>query len=223
MKATALFGVAGAGALMIAGAASAQEFTGLSVMDVTNDETAAEGLQTWQVYATFSSEATLLNIFDASNYSWTGEEGFHHATAFGGGLPAQATPFGVEPGNLDQPYDSFVTIGAGTNGDSVGQVSLDPSFDSDAFLNGNSFGENAGWFDGNPGSPIPAGTGTEVLIAQLTIAEGSAFGADLSGTFQTPGEGDAIFFEGASFQIPAPGALALLGFAGLVGSRRRRA
>ena len=220
MKATAFVGIAGA--LLVSSAATAQ-FSGVVVEDITNDDTAAMDLQTWTVSPAFDNpDNTLLNVFNADVQA-EGDGGFYHSTAFGGGLSAQARPFDLDPANVDEPYDSFITINVGTGGDSdlLGDLSLDGDFSSSSFLNeGHIVG---GWFNSNPPNLMgQAGDDGLVQIAQLTIDAGTEAGGDIS-FFYNEGPGTDGVEGSASFVIPTPGALALLGMAGLVGSRRRRA
>ena len=56
-----------------------------------------------------------------------------------------------------------------------------------------------------------------MLLAQFTVAAGEG----VSGTMNLLLR-DGSQLEGLSYATPAPGAVALLGLAGLVGSRRRR-
>jgi hypothetical protein len=86
-------------------------------------------------------------------------------------------------------------------------------------INGTSFiqEDNGGWFDFDPGT---VENGGEILIAQFTIADGAGPVVFTGTVDYTPGgEGD---FVSEAFFIPAPGAAALLGLAGLAGTRRRR-
>ena len=144
------------------------------------------------------------------------------------------TGTGWLPNNLGAPFetealkfaDSFVSIG----GDGGAQMpangtGLDPSFGGN---NAAGPGENAGWYNSDPNSPIGAvvetdvtSTGLGVFIGRFSINDGTI---DMEG-----GTGSATWNQGvgtdgqqAGFVIvPAPGAIALLGLAGLAGRRRR--
>ena len=126
------------------------------------------------------------------------------------------------PGALAQPGDSWVTIGEGeANG---GETQFSPGFlegQADAFgalISGDGFlqADNGGYFDSNPSTSVE---GTSILIAQFTFAEGSTWTYTGTTDFNAGGTDltNAAFFVS---NIPAPGALALLGLAGL--GRRRR-
>ena len=153
------------------------------------------------------------------------------------------TGTGWQPTNLGGPFDnpalrladSFVTIG-GFAQDSIAPeqapgagsgTGLDPNFGgNDAAAPG----ADAGWYNGSPPSlngqvgavPEPDGNliGLGVLIGRFaTVGDSDLIGGNLEVTWNqglgTPG-------EQAGFVItPAPGALALLGLAGLANRRRR--
>ena len=153
------------------------------------------------------------------------------------------TGTGWQPTNLGGPFDtpalrladSFVTIGGFAQNtiapeqapDAGAGTGLDPNF------GGNSAaapGAEAGWYNGSPPSlngqvgavPETDGNliGLGVLVGRFaTIGESDLIGGTLEVTWNqglgTPG-------EQAGFTItPAPGALALLGLAGLANRRRR--
>ena len=131
--------------------------------------------------------------------------------------------------------DSFVTIG-GTGALSTNPlqfagngVSLDPNFGS---ATGAGPEANAGWYNGNPNNAIGqaidlSGVGLTgkagVFIGRFSIQGSDGFsmvGTTGSATFNqglgTPGVQDNF-----AVVVPAPGAIALLGLAGLASRRRR--
>ena len=88
-------------------------------------------------------------------------------------------------------------------------------------VNGSSFiwENNGGYFDSNPGSgAIDDGSG--ILVAQLTVASGERHHLRWHRFLQRAKAGDLTFASFSVTTVPAPGALALLGLAGL--GRRRR-
>jgi hypothetical protein len=150
--------------------------------------------------------------------------------------------------NGTNEFGTFCTIGVDFAGDGSGppttpdQTSLSPGFP--AFINGASItNSNMGWFTAGPveqGRAGYAGDGDtavadydgdgdveyRVLLAQLSVNAGE----NARGTINVAGVNDTGLAGGTSFlvaqqtfnSIPSPGALALLGLAGLVSSRRRR-
>jgi uncharacterized protein (TIGR03382 family) len=126
------------------------------------------------------------------------------------------------PGPLALPGDSWVTIGEGNaNGQ---ETQFSPGFlagqadGSGAFISGDGFiqEDNGGYFDSDPGSAV---VGTSILVAQFSFAEGTTW--TYTGTTDYNVGGSVLANEAFSVSnIPTPGALALLGLAGL--GRRRR-
>ena len=175
-----------------------------------------------------SDDATdaLLNVYNW-NSSQTGNTYFQSFTGTGW-IP---TNLG---GHFDtdalQQADSFVTIGGfdystGNPLQSPGSgagVGVDPSF------GGNNAGEpgaDAGWYNSSPPSLIgrPGDTvlGLGTLIGRFTLAGdfdlvGTTFEVTWNNGLGTPGVQEMFTVE-----VPAPGAMALLGLAGLAGRRRR--
>ena len=88
---------------------------------------------------------------------------------------------------------------------------------------GNDIATNAGWYDATPGTTNVVGTTLKVKLLQIArvAGDGTFFQANMTMGYKAGGTTTALFGFG-SFTIPAPGAVALLGLAGLV-SRRRRA
>ena len=144
-------------------------------------------------------------------------------------------------------WGTYVTIGVsdatqgtgGTPNSPADETSLSPGFPN--FIAGNAIvSGNAAWFTAGPVEQGRAGhwangaffnggsvlNGFGVQLAQLTVNLGEnvrgtlAVGVDLAGGVAG---GQSIPGQTFTSAIPAPGALALLGLAGLVGARRRRA
>ena len=78
------------------------------------------------------------------------------------------------------------------------------------------------------GFSAPAGATHGVILGQFTVASGNTFSGDLGQLSVFIGASNLVIdnTSGALFSftrpLPAPGALALLGLAGLAGTRRRR-
>ena len=227
----------GAGlATLVAGAATA-DITGAYVYEYSVTASDFDGsavtVNIQDLYLSSDNGADVaLNVF---NYSASDTAADSYFQSF--------TGTGWQPTNLGGPFDtpalrladSFVTIGGFAQntiapeqapGAGAG-TGLDPNF------GGNSAaapGAEAGWYNGSPPSlngqvgavPEPDGNliGLGVLVGRFaTVGESDLIGGTLEVTWNqglgTPG-------EQAGFTItPAPGALALLGLAGLANRRRR--
>lgn len=206
-------------ALIGAGLAAAVA-TGASAT-VTSLQTEYNGLiggrHVWSVYAvTSNANNVMLNVIGHTVTAGS-MSGVEHNDFGGGTWNPQLT---ILPDQIAN--DSFVTVtglpGGGTN--------LDPSFGTGA---GAAIPAGAGWFTANPGTDILF-TGGRIKIMQVagstySNAAGGAFytgrltvGYKLNSSSTTP-----LYAENLSYTIgiPAPGALALLGLAGLAGRRRR--
>ena len=205
------------GAIAVSYSKTVAEFDGSSVTVGITD-----------LYMTSDDAAdTLLNVYDF-NLNSSAPASFYQAT----------TGVGWRPTNLGGPFDneavrqadSFVTIGGfGLSAEQApgagGDTGLDPSFggnDADAP------GVNAGWFNSNPPSAQglvgETAVGLGVLIGRFSVL--GSEGPDLIGTELKATWNQGLGSPGSQAQfsvaaIPAPGALALLGLAGLTGRRRR--
>ena len=121
--------------------------------------------------------------------------------------------------------DSFVTMQGTANG---WQTAFDPSF---TYVYGALAGgisppnTNAGWYDSTPGEQNLIGSTYRVRlmqIARIAADDNNLYTANMTLGYAYLGSQVAQFGYG-SFTIgqPAPGAIALVGLAGLVGRRRR--
>ena len=136
----------------------------------------------------------------------------------------QGPPFETE---ALQIADSFISIGGGGSQSAGNGTGLDPNFGG---ANAAGPGANGGWYNSDPTTPIGAvvstsftNTGLGVFIGRFSINGGEL---NMGGGIGAATWNQGIGTEGsqAAFQIvdiPAPGALALLGLAGFAGRRRR--
>jgi len=150
------------------------------------------------------------------------ENGTFYNSAFGNDNAPNSAFFPPFP---ELEFDTFVTIGKKTSdGDTL---IITPGFPIG--ITGSIFTTNAsGWavtpdaVQGNPFDPANSFPGNgQVLIAQFTTANGTEIHGTLLLQFTSNGVGGVQAVVGFT-SIPAPGALALLGAAGMVGLRRRR-
>ncbi len=209
------------GAVALISSAASATFTGITVT-----ETTVGGRTVSSIFANFSvSTDRILNVFDFMNVSGS-MNALHTDTAFGdidtdgdgyadvfGATGAWSQTFNSTAGI---PSDSFVSIGT------PGPVALDPGF-TGPFVSG-SIANLSGWYDSTPGSQNLAGATLKIKIMQLARAVNSAYyTANFTVGYAALGSTTAQFGAGTyTVGTPAPGAVALLGLAGLV-SRRRRA
>lgn len=205
-------------------ASASASFTGFeSVRTIT-----AAGNTQYKLYANFSAgNYVFLNAFSWANTGAALNARHQDAAEDLDGNPSQSWSASVNLlGTAARDNDSWVT--ASGSGTSAGNdASLDPGFNPS---NGNSIPNGAGWFDATPGTAnvIAAGgaSGYRMLLMQI-VRNGND--ADLFATFyvknsfKLAGTTTALFGEGTFTigSVPAPGALALLGLAGMAGRRRR--
>ncbi len=191
-----------------------------------------EDIFVFGVYAVFDNPADrLLGVIGEPNnmlHIWTDSPGGYHQTGaaqLGSDLAPASTFTDIFP---ELFYDSFVTLGLGAGYEGESTTGLTPGwFDavSVGFNNDGTLGPAVeGWFNGNPDNTqgAPDGDG-RVMIAQLSVNDGWT---TINGKSLVIGWNDAAGNTSqtpTNFKIPAPGALALLGLAGLSGARRRRA
>ena len=208
---------ASVGSLILAGAASA-DFQGISYELSTN----ANG-NTVQVFVELEAGDQLNAVYGDGDNALLIEAvgGSFYQNAFGGATSTLINPalFPIFPSLVN---DSWVTIGLS---DSVGNAMLDIGIDWANFEAGGSFStDNGSWFvtpDDIQGEEIDG----RVLIGNFTIVGGSGDEALDFGTFNVSLQGKdvgGVTWNALSVGIPAPGAIALLGVAGLATRRRRK-
>ena len=211
MYALALTGV---GAFAFAGAAQA-DFTGASIVNMGSLN--PNGGTTYQIFANFDSPNDVV-------LAVSGNAGVSALIYDGGELVQnQLIPNSqlgdVPTAGIVGDGDSWVSIGD----PSTQNTAFSPDFlggnGSSSVINGTYFiqDDNGGYFDQNPGSEEGGGS---VLIAQFTMDGDFSY----QGTVDYNDADDGLTSMGFSVTtVPAPGAMALLGLAGLAGTRRRRA
>ncbi len=194
-------------------------------------------LDVYQLFARFNGPTdTVLNAFNLDRTNASGIlNGFYHKDNSTGNSGALSTGFGTwspaltGSATLNRPFDSYLTVGGlptAANG-----TSADPSWGNPLSWGRPDIpsGQQCGWFA--PGGSIAGRVGQAGNTANSVILGQFVIGRDVNaGTFNisigynsgVPGTpvqfADGTFVLGA---IPAPGAIALLGLAGLTGRRRR--
>jgi hypothetical protein len=213
-----------AGTMLAAAVASVASagFTGYSVQRTI---TAGGNIQ-YQVFANWDqSGLVFLNAFNFATQS--GTMNARHQDSFSADGEVGTWQAGAAVSSTDRGEDSWVTA-SGLATSSGWGTALDPGF-----TNGGTVGDinnGAGWYDATPGTPnaIAAGGtqgGYRILLAQI-VRNGNDADAlatfYLKNSYKVAGTTTALFSEGTfTIGVPAPGAMALLGLAGMAGRRRR--
>jgi len=213
MKNTSIFALAaGMGSLVLASSASADVAAELVSMGSNS-----EG-HTYRMYITGLADGDRLDAVYGNESNGLSIAGNFYENAFGGNTSMSINPalIAVFPSLAN---DTWVTIGAT---DMLGGNALnDIGMNWDA---GNYNTTNGSWFvtpDDAQGEAVDG----SVLIGQFTVVGGTGVVADdfSSAIVNVQGTigGGVVQLTGLN-AIPAPGALALLGVAGLVSRRRRK-
>jgi hypothetical protein len=195
-------------------------------------------LDVYTLYARFNGATdTVLNAFNFNRTDGAATNLFYHKDNaylnsgvlmkdFGTWNPSQTGSI-----TLNRPFDSYLTIGglaAPTNA-----TNADPSWGNPDSWNRPDVpnGANAGWFNSNP--PSNAGrVGINNNLADSVRLGQFVMDRDAAGTtwnlkigYNSGVAGAPVQFAESTFvlglPVPAPGAIALLGLAGLAGRRRR--
>ena len=207
------------GSLVLAGTATA-DYTGLSYEIAAVDGVA----DTWtaRIYANFSDANDQLNAVygDADNPMLVTSSGGFYQNAFGGNTSGAINPalYAAFPSLV---YDSWATIGLEDNvGNAMGDIGIDWS---DFEAGGSIATDNGTWFTTPADAQSLAGAGMRVMIAQLTtMGHDSVISGHVSLQGKTAaGDTWVSLNDEFAYALPAPGALALLGLAGVAGRRRR--
>ena len=221
---------------------AAATLTGWSVT-ATNVTNAGQALTRYEVFGNFNGATdTLLNVF---NFQPTGGWAAHTDAAAGfwhkdlnQSSPALSQTEGTWAPSLtgnavsNRPFDSFLLIGGLPV--AANTTTGDPSWNGPGGVNPSGWNmptlplyNDLGWFNASPPNlqgrvGTSPNTATAVKIGQFMLsANDTSFrNYSLTAGFNN-GAGGAVQFFTGTFSLPAPGAIALLGLAGLVGRRRR--
>jgi hypothetical protein len=196
------------------------DYTGLSFEGVDN----GDGTWTAHIFANFDAATDELDaVFgDAQNALSINTSSSFYQNALGGNTSADINP-ALIPLFPSLALDSWVTIGLE---DSTDNAMLNIGIDFADFEAGGGIATNNGSWFATPDDPqVLAGDDLRVLVGQFTM-----FGLDsnVSGVLNLQGKaGDFVTFQALDqafdfSMVPAPGALALLGLAGVASRRRRK-
>ena len=196
-------------------------------------------LDVYKLYARFNGPTdTVLNAFNLDRTTSAGIlNGFYHkdnstsgnsgvlTTSFGSWAPAL-----TGSATLNRPFDSYCTIGGLPT--ALNGTSADPSWGNPLSWNRPDVppGQQCGWFA--PGGSIAGrvgqagNTADSVILGQFVIGRDVYAGVfSISIGYNSGIPGTPVQFADGTFSlgtpVPAPGAIALLGLAGLTGRRRR--
>jgi len=196
-----------------------------SVVPIADGQVA--GVTVYRLWATVENATDTVAFFGASqdenvefgNNIVSGS--IFNDPGFGTNIDGPNQAFFPVPGFGGAAYDSFLTIGHdGSANTTGGTASQDDGWLAQWAATGSFSSFNGGIFDTSPsaGEDVVVGgsTGFRVLLAQFTVTDGTLF----EGSARLGGGGDVVDVTWSN--IPAPGALALLGLAGFAGTSRRR-
>ena len=200
------------------------DYTGLSY-DIVGTDLGEAGTWTARIYADFDASGGRLDaVFgNADNLLSIDASGGFYQNSLGGATSTSInSAFFVLAPSLE--WDSYVTIGAlHSNGFPFGNNALlDIGIDWTGFEAGGGISsDNGTWFvtpDDAQGAPVDG----RVLVGQFTM-----YGGNVSGVLNLQGKDSAgetfqVTGQDFYFELPAPGALALLGLAGVASRRRRK-
>ena len=206
---------------LIASSAMA-DYTGLTSVNSDN----GDGTWTAQIYANFSAATDELDaVFgDAQNALSISTSGMFYQNALGGATSQSINP-ALIPLFPSLALDSWVTIG---RIDQTDNALLNIGIDFSGFEAGGSIStDNGSWFATPDDPQVLAGADLRVLVGQFTMM---GMDDNVSGVLNLQGKaGDFVTFQArdqafdfAYGMVPAPGALALLGLAGVASRRRRK-
>ena len=215
MKITSVF-AGSVGVLALAATASASPYLGI-VSELVDNGGLIAG-DTYRVYVELESGARVDAVFgNAANTLSIDVEGGSFVQSSFGGPTSQDNNEAFWPMVPSLEFDTFVTIGLlSSTGNALNNIGIDwTSFEAGGELTTN----NGSWFV-TPNDVQGEEIGGRVLIGQFTITTGAL----LIGHVSIQGkDADGVTFQATNISwVPAPGALALLGVAGLAGRRRRR-
>ena len=203
----------------------------------TQTSNSGVNLDVYVLYARFNGATdTVLNAFNFNRVDGTDTNLFYHKDlSTGTTAPYPLTksagtwnPSQTGSATANRPFDSYLVIGGLPT--ATNSTNADPSWPAA----GGSWnrpdvpnGVNAGWFNSNPPNlqgrvGQPGNLADSVRLGQFVVdrdANGGTWNLRIGYNSGVPGA--PVQFAETTFNLPAPGAVALLGLAGLVGRRRR--
>jgi hypothetical protein len=201
----------------------------------TSTTNSGVALDVYNVFARFNGPTdTLLNAFNFNRVDGSATNMFYHKdnSDYNGGVLSNQygtwAPQLTGSATLNRPFDSYLVIGG--NAGATNATNADPSWPA-AGGGWNRAdipnGFNIGWFNSSPPNlqgrvGQPGNTATDVRVGQFVVGSGVDGGTwNLKIGYNSGVSGAPVQFAETTFSLPAPGAIALLGLAGLAGRRRR--
>jgi hypothetical protein len=217
MKVKTLSVMAGLGGSLLLGSAAQAAFTGLAVESKDN----TFGIFNCNVYACFDDPldrgyAVAGTPGNPLNIEVT--DGTFYQNAFNVAPTAPAMAFFPSFPSLE--FDTFVSIG--TKVAEGGVVSLSPGFTNASFGPSSLTGTNIGWFVTPVDALAVPDADGKVFLGSFSTQDGTQIVGSLLLQWDDANGTTSQTVATFDHQVPAPGALALLGMAGLMGARRRR-
>jgi hypothetical protein len=205
------------------------------VVTSSNTTNSGQNLTVYTLWARFNGATdTVLNAFNLAKVGSSSLTGFWHKdnASYNSGVLSQSfgtwNPSQTGSNTANRPFDSYLTIGGVASG--TNSSNADPSWPAPASWNVPGLPGNGtiGWFNSNPPNlqgrvGQPNNTATDVRLGQFVLSQGDTAARTYSLTigYNDGVQGSAVQFGSGNFSLPAPGAVALLGLAGLAGRRRR--
>jgi hypothetical protein len=209
------------------------------VVTVSSTTSGGVALDVYTLWARFNGATdTVLNVFNFNRTDGSAGNMFYHkdSSSYNGGVLSKQygtwAPSLTGSPTLNRPFDSYLTIGGLPT--ATNTTNADPSWNAAGALGWSRpdipSGFNIGWFNSSPpnnqGRVGGAGnTATDVRLGQFVVDAGANGGTwNLKIGYNNGVAGSPVQFAETTFTlgvIPAPGAIALLGLAGLAGRRRR--
>jgi hypothetical protein len=208
----------------------------------TQTSNSGVNLDVYVLFARFSGATdTVVNAFNFNRVDGSATDMFYHKdnSDDNSGVLSKAagtwSPILTGSATLNRPFDSFLVIGGTAGGTNT--TNADPSWN--AAPGGTAAGwnrpdvpngQNVGWFNSSPPNlqgRVGAGTGAAanpadaVRLGQFVVDRDANGGTWNLRVGYTDGVSTAVLFGETTFSLPTPGAVALLGLAGLVARRRR--
>jgi hypothetical protein len=201
----------------------------------TQTSNSGVNLDVYVLYARFDGATdTVLNAFNLNGLAGSTMNAFYHKDNSDEDNPGQLSqsvgswaPQATGSATANRPFDSYLVIGG--NPVLANSTNADPSWGAALSWNRADIpnGLNVGWFNSNPPNlqgrvGNTGNTADSVRLGQFVIARDFNAGTfNIKIGYNSGVAGAPVQFAESTFNLPAPGAVALLGLAGLAGRRRR--